>query len=71
MKISGNTLVMAIQAVDCEIIRIRGLQENKTHPRDHELLLDYEKAAEELKAAYSEALKVQSNLPPYSKLVRS
>lgn len=69
-NVSGNTLVMVVQAVDAEIRRLRALPDHAVVPGDEMLLVDYENAAEELEEAYAEAASVQSNLPPYSQLVR-
>ena len=68
--VSGWTLVMAVQAVQTEILRLRSMAEENVVPGDELLLVDYETAAEELEAAYAEALRRQPNLPPYAQLVR-
>jgi len=72
-EISGNTLMMAIQAVDAEM---RGI-EDELEGADadisadlEELLLSWSKAADELKTAYEAALLSQVNLPPYEDLVQ-
>ncbi len=68
-EIGGWTLVMAVQAIETEIRRLRGLTNEKAVPGDELLLVDYETAAEELEAAYEDAVRVQPNLPPYAQLV--
>ncbi|MCK9605748.1 MAG: hypothetical protein M0R33_04770 [Methylomonas sp.] len=69
-EVSGKTLVMAIQAVDAEIQRLRALPDEVLVPGDEILLVDFETAAEDLEEAYTEAARICSNLPPYSQLVR-
>jgi len=61
---------MAIQAVEAEVRRLRRLDDDQVVPGDELLLMDYETAAEELEEAYAEAVRIQSNLPPYAQLVR-
>lgn len=68
-EISGRALVMAIQAVEAEIRRLRALPEADTVPGDELLLVAYENTAEELQELYEEANETQSNLPPYGQLV--
>ena len=68
-EIGGWTLVMAVQAIETEIRRLRRLTDENVVPGDELLLVDYETAAEELEAAYEEAVRVQPNLPPYAQLV--
>lgn len=73
--ISGNDLVMVIQAVDHMIAKLEEeLAEASPNDEDvadlQELHFSYEKTSWALEEAYIEALKVQSNLPPYEKLVR-
>ncbi|RYH07412.1 hypothetical protein [Tropicimonas sp. IMCC6043] len=67
--VSGWTLVMAVQAIQTEILRLRGTPGERIVPGDELLLVDYETAAEELEAAYAEAVRLQPNLPDYSQLV--
>lgn len=69
-EVSGNTLVMAIQAVDGEIQRLRDLPEDQKVPEDDLLLEGYIKSADELERANAEALRHACNLPPYAQLVR-
>lgn len=69
-EVSGRVLVMAIQAVDAEIRRLRALPDEVVVPGDELLLVDFENAAESLEEAYEEATRTCSNLPPYSQLVR-
>lgn len=68
-EVSGRTLVMAIQAVDAEIRRLRALPDDAAVPGDDERLVDFENAAEELEQAYAEAMRTVANLPPYAQLV--
>ncbi|NDR57096.1 hypothetical protein [Aliiruegeria sabulilitoris] len=68
-EVGGWALVMAIQAVQSEIIRLRRLEEDAVVSGDELLLVDFERAAEELEAAYAEAVRLQPNLPPYPQLV--
>lgn len=68
-EIGGWTLVMAVQAVHTEILRLRKKPGDDVVPGDELLLVDYETAAEELEAAYEEAVRMQPNLPPYAQLV--
>lgn len=68
--INERTLVMAIQAVDAEIRRLRALPDDVVVPGDEVLLVDYESAAEDLEEAYAVAVQEYTNLPEYSQLVR-
>lgn len=70
-ELSGKTLVLAIQAVDAEILRLRALPDEVFVPEDEVFLVDLETALEELEEAYAEATKTYSNLPPFSQLVKS
>ena len=71
--ISGSTLMMAIQAVDAKINEISKQLEEDNDIEDvgevDLLLLGYEKALQELRVGYEEALQTASNLPPYELLV--
>lgn len=69
-EISGNTLALAIQAVDIEMCRLDALSEDDVVPDDQELLVQYQAAAQELKRAYAAASESAGNLPDYSMLVR-
>lgn len=69
--VSGNTLLMAIQAVQdaMKILETR-LDDPEVDPLDDtEMLLAYTRAALELRQAYEIARLNTSNLPPYEKLV--
>jgi hypothetical protein len=73
-EVSAQTLMMAVQAVDAEISRIKESVAGdlgELDPDTQEFLLSYGKAAMELKARYLDACKSISNLPPYEKLVAS
>lgn len=70
--LSGPTLMMAIQAVDAEMRRLKAdlAGADPDEQADiQDLLLTNAKAAEELKEAYLRARADASNLPPYSELV--
>jgi hypothetical protein len=71
--VSGNTLLMAVQAVNDAI---GALTDRLRHPDgendpldDTEMLMSYTRAAEELRSAYEVARLGSSNLPPYAELV--
>lgn len=70
--LSGQTLVVAIQAVDSEL---RNLHQEITEAAGPEkadlqaLLVSYARAAEELKEAYLDVLEPGTNLPPYLELL--
>jgi hypothetical protein len=68
-EIDEKALVMAIQAVDAEIKRLRALPDDIVVPGDEILLVDFENAAESLEEAYNQARRIYTNLPPYSQLV--
>lgn len=75
-EISGNALMMAIQAVDETIHRLKAMVE-RTEP-DHPDLADMEEAllaycdtADELRRSYEVVLRLSSNLPAYARLVRA
>jgi len=69
--VSGNTLLMAVQAVDEAIKSLQArLRSPEADPLDDtEMLLSYTRAAEELRSAYEVARLSSSNLPPYAELV--
>jgi len=71
-NVNGNTLMMAIQAVNSSI---KELEEERIQVGENEeivdiveLLLSYSNAASELERAYREELEKTDNLPPYEKL---
>ena len=72
-EVSGNTLVVAIQAVHKDM---RELQADVDAAGDHAdpelqlLLLSMWKASRELELAYGHALRMSSNLPAYEALTR-
>ena len=73
--VSGNTLVVAIQAVEARLVDLQKTLETHALPEGErgdleELSLSYDNAAAELKRAYGEARAQASNLPPYEDLVR-
>lgn len=69
-EVSGNDLVMVIQAVEEEIRRLRSMSADEMLLGDMVLLEDYETTAARLEEAYAEECKRVINLPPYAKLVR-
>jgi hypothetical protein len=72
-NVSGNNLVLVIQAVDFKIAHLERTIDALPPDEGSELellLLSYTNAAEALKRAYQEALAEASNLPPYEKLIR-
>jgi hypothetical protein len=68
-NVSGNDLVMAIQAVEAEIRRLRDMSGDEMVLGDMVLLDAYETTADRLEEAYAEALETTLNLPPYAQLV--
>ena len=69
-EVSGNDLVMVIQAVEEEIRRLRSMSADEMVLGDMVLLEDYETTAERLEEAYAEECKRVINLPPYATLTR-
>lgn len=71
--VSGNTLLMAVQAVNDAIatldVRIRDGSGDAL--ADTDMLMGYTRAAEELRGAYEVARLTSTNLPPYDELVES
>jgi hypothetical protein len=73
-QVNGRTLMMAIQAVDEKMNALQaqidraGEDDDPTDAED--LLLTYQQAADDLRAAYENARAETSNLPPYARLVR-
>ncbi len=71
--VSGNTLLMAVQAVQDAIAAIdERIRDGSADPLDDtEMLMSYTRASEELRSAYEVARLTASNLPPYADLVES
>ncbi len=71
--VSGDTLMMAIQAVDDAIAVLRErLRDGSGDPRDDtEMLMSYRGSAKELHAAYEVARLTTTGLPPYDELIAS
>lgn len=72
-NISAHDLVLAIQAVDCEIADLERTLENSPPADDSELeslLVAYRHTARRLERAYRDAEGEGDDLPPYDKLVR-
>lgn len=71
-EVNGRTLMMAIQAVEIELLRldieITAAGED-ADPDSEELALCYSNAAHDLERAYREACAEFSNLTPYEELV--
>jgi hypothetical protein len=72
-NVNGNTLMMAIQAVN---VSIKELEKEKNEVGESEeivdimeLLLSYSNAASELERAYREEHLNADNLPPYENLM--
>jgi hypothetical protein len=73
-NLSPQTLVMAVQAVDAEINRIKESVSGditELDPDIQELLLSYSQAATELKTSYLNERQSIPTLPPYEQLVIS
>ena len=72
--ISSGTLVMAIQGVHAEIVRILSNVDGnleELEPDDQELLMAFAKAEGELEALYQLAVKDEPGLPAYESLVQN
>lgn len=75
-EVSGNALMMAIQAVDDKINRLKAaIDASDADDPDladiEEAMLAYCNTADELRLAYETALRLSSNLPAYERLVRA
>jgi hypothetical protein len=69
-EITTQTLVMAIQAVAAEMRSLReDLASEDVDPELEQLYEDFERAADDLEAAYDKEAKSVLNLPPYNELV--
>ena len=71
--VSGNTLLMAVQAVHDAIMQLdERIRDGSGDPQsDTEMLMSYTRAAEELRSAYEVARLTSTNLPPYDELVEA
>lgn len=70
-EVDGNTLVMAIQAVDDKLRALETARElaGEEGADDYvEEIMAFDNAAQKLKVAYEHALMMANNLPPYEKL---
>lgn len=69
--VSGNTLLMAVQAVNDAIAALdERIRDGSGDPLDDtQMLMSFTRAAEELRAAYEVARLTSSNLPPYEALI--
>ena len=73
VEISHHTLVAAIKSLDEDIRHIAGPVKgdlSKLSAQDQKKLMDYSKAALELKNVYPAAQKRDPKLPPYETLVK-
>jgi hypothetical protein len=71
-QLSPQTLMMAVQAVEAEIARLKESVDGDItalEPDVQELMLSYSRAAMELKASYLDARKSAPGLPAYNQLV--
>lgn len=72
-NISADDLVLAIQAIDCEIADLERTLDSAPPAAESELeslLVAYRHTAKRLERAYHEAEGDDGTLPPYNKLVR-
>jgi hypothetical protein len=70
-EVSNQALIVAIQAIDRDIRKMRPwVESDESPPEDAMLLEDWERVAEELEQAYNAAAEVALNLPPYDTLVK-
>jgi hypothetical protein len=69
--VSGNTLLMAVQAVNDAIAALdERIRDGSDDPLDDtQMLMSFTRAAEELRACYEVARLTSSNLPPYEALI--
>ena len=70
-EVKGNTLVMAIQAVNEKLHALETARDLAGDDGDDffEAIMAYDNAAQDLKEAYEAAQRMASNLPPYESLV--
>jgi hypothetical protein len=69
-EITTQTLVMAIQAVAAEMRALReDLASEDVDPGLEQLYEDFERAADDLEAAYDKEARTVLSLPPYNELV--
>ena len=73
--IDGQTLLMAVQAVQAQIhsleVQIDQAGEDDDVSDQEDLLMGYMRAADTLRVAYEAEELTSSNLPPYDRLVPS
>lgn len=73
--IDGQTLLMAVQAVQAQIHALEGQIDRAGEDNDvsdqEDLLMGYMRAAASLRVAYEAEELASSNLPPYDRLVPS
>jgi hypothetical protein len=73
VEISHHTLVAAIRSLDDDIRHLMDSTKgdlSQLSPKDQKILLDFSKAAMELKNVYPAARKRDPKLPPYETLVK-
>ena len=71
-EVDGNTLVMAIQAVDDKLRALETARDLAGADQADDYVEDivaFDAAAHKLKIAYEHALRTANNLPPYEALV--
>lgn len=72
-NVDGQTLLMAVQAVQAQIrfleVQIDHANEDDDIGGQEDLLMGYSKAAEALRLAYEAEELSSSNLPPYDMLI--
>jgi hypothetical protein len=74
--VNGRTLMLAIQAVDAKLKSLQARLDAAGDDDDaaadaEEMMMSYEGAAEDLRAAYEIARLAASNLPPYASLLKA
>ncbi|OOG51230.1 hypothetical protein B0E52_00060 [Rhodanobacter sp. C06] len=69
-RISANTLVVSIQAVDTQVRQLRkAVERDDAEAEEMQLLEQWEDAARDLESAYDIEARNVLNLPPYDELV--
>lgn len=72
-NVDGQTLLMAVQAVQAQIrfleVQIDNASEDDDISDQEDLLMGYSKAADALRLAYEAEELSSSNLPPYDMLI--
>lgn len=69
-RISANTLVVSIQAVNTQVRQLRkAVERDDAEAEEMQLLEQWEDAARDLESAYDIEARNVLNLPPYDELV--